>query len=80
MTTIKVTSMPKGYHWRALLPDGEPLKRAGRPVQGDELYADAWEAMTAGHSSIATYDPQNSYIVDEIIAHYAPKKKKATKK
>jgi hypothetical protein len=67
---INVTRMPKGFHWRALLPGGEPVKRNGKPLQGEALYDDAWEASSAGQSAIAQYDPKNSYVVDEIITHY----------
>lgn len=75
MISIKVTRMPGGYHWRAMLPNGEPLTRLGKPVQAAALLADAWEASTEGHSSIAAYDPKNSYVVEEIVTYFGKKKK-----
>lgn len=74
MIEIKVTQKRDGFHWAGWLGGGH-VKRNGVPLGGGP-FADAWEAGSAGHSLVAIYDPQNSYIVDEIIAHFNPKRRK----
>jgi hypothetical protein len=68
-TDIKVTRAPDGFYWTAHSQfTGEPIMRAGQPLKQGP-YADGWEAMSAGHSAIAYFDKDASYIIAELAFH-----------
>lgn len=64
---VKVTREPDGYHYTIHSQFGTgPVIRNGKPFKSEKPFADGWEAMTAGHSAIASYDREASYIVEEL--------------